>query len=115
QGTESATRLDESGRRVTGGIDSLAWFEQTQPVDTGLQVFGAELFRNTDIRFEPNLNIPTPRGYIVGTGDELLLDLTGDNEASYRLTVSPEGTINVDYVGIVSVAGLAIEDVASKL
>src|SRR5690606_37633079 len=74
---------EQSDRRVTQPIDSIGWFDQdsVQPADTGLRIFGSELFRNTDIRFEPNLNIPTPKGYVIGTGDPLLLDLTGDNVA----------------------------------
>ncbi len=112
-----ATRPEDTGRTVTGGVDLLDGVEQPQPqpVDTGLVVFGSSLFRNNNITFTPNLNIPTPKNYVIGTGDELLLDLTGDNEVSYRLTVSAEGTINVDYVGIIPVAGLTIEDAASKL
>ncbi len=108
---------DQQGRQVvdttTAFLDSLMQVN-VDSADTS-RIFGAKLFRNTNIRFQPNLNIPTPKNYVIGTGDELLLDITGDNEASYRLTVSPEGTINIDYVGIVSVAGLTIEDASSKL
>src|SRR5690606_11906625 len=63
----------------------------------------------------PDLNIPTPRNYIIGTGDQLQLDLTGDNVANYELPVSQEGNINVEYVGIVSVAGLTIEAASDKI
>ncbi|MGV3763828.1 SLBB domain-containing protein [Parapedobacter sp.] len=109
---------DDSGRDVTQEIDLVDGMTnqaQQQPTDTGLRIFGSELFRNNDIRFEPNLNIPTPKGYVIGTGDQLLLDLTGDNVASYELPVSQEGTINVEYVGIVSVAGLTIEAASDKI
>ncbi len=108
---------DDTGRSVTQEVDVVegAAQEQTQQDDTGLTIFGSELFRNNDIRFEPNLNIPTPKGYVIGTGDQLLLDLTGDNVASYQLPVSQEGTVNIEYVGIVSVAGLTIEAASDKI
>lgn len=108
---------EQSDRRVTQPIDSIGWFDQdtVQPADTGLRIFGSELFRNNDIRFEPNLNIPTPKGYVIGAGDQLELDLTGDNVANYMLAVSPEGTVNIEYVGIVSVAGLTIEAASDKI
>src|SRR5690606_13204560 len=61
------------------------------------------------------LNIRTPKNYVIGSGDELLLDLTGDNVASYELSVSQQGTVNVEYVGIVSVAGLTIEAPSDKI
>src|SRR5690606_6324378 len=89
RGTDSVTGPGETGRQVTQPIDSALWFEpdRLQP-DTGLRIFGSELFRNRDIRFEPNLNIPTPKGYVIGAGDQLELDLTGDNVASYELSVT---------------------------
>ena len=111
-----AIPVDQQGRRVmdttTVFLDSLILTKDT--ADTS-RVFGSKLFRNTDIRFQPNLNIPTPKNYVIGTGDELLLVLTGDNEANYTLPVSPEGTINIDYVGIVPVAGLTIEDASDRI
>lgn len=79
------------------------------------KVFGSDLFRNGNIKFEPSMNMPTPSNYIIGSGDQLLLDITGDNEASYKLQVSPEGTIRVEYIGIIEVAGLTIEAARSKL
>ncbi|WP_407426693.1 SLBB domain-containing protein [Arcticibacter sp.] len=79
------------------------------------KVFGSDLFNNGDIRFEPNLRIATPKSYIIGPDDQLLIDLTGDNEASYKLPVSPDGTIRLQYVGLVSVGGLSIEQATSKI
>jgi protein involved in polysaccharide export with SLBB domain len=79
------------------------------------KVFGSELFKNANISFEPNLRMATPRSYVIGPDDELLIDLTGDNEANYNLKVSPDGTIRLQYVGIVSVAGLSIEQATSKI
>ena len=79
------------------------------------KVFGAELFRNLNVTFEPNLRMATPKSYIIGPDDELLIDLTGDNEANYRLPVSPDGTIRLQYVGIIPVGGLTIEQASSKI
>lgn len=79
------------------------------------KIFGSTLFNHGNIKFEPNMNMATPANYSIGTGDQLLLDITGDNEVSYKLLVSPEGTIKVDYVGIIPVAGLSIEAAKSKL
>lgn len=79
------------------------------------KIFGSELFKNSEITFEPNLRMATPRSYVIGPDDELLIDLTGDNEANYRLKVSPDGTIRLQYVGLVSVAGLSMEQASSKL
>lgn len=79
------------------------------------KIFGSELFANNDITFEPNLRLATPKSYIIGPDDQLLIDLTGDNEANYKLQVSPEGAIRLQYVGLISVGGLSIEQATSKI
>lgn len=79
------------------------------------KIFGAELFANSNISFEPNLRMATPKNYVIGPDDELLIDLSGDNEANYRLRVNPEGIILMQYVGPVSVGGLSIEQAMSKI
>lgn len=79
------------------------------------KIFGEDLFRNSKISFEPNLRLATPKSYVIGPDDELLIDVTGDNEASYNLKVNPEGTIKLQYVGIIAVAGLTIEQATSKI
>lgn len=79
------------------------------------KIFGSALFNNGSISFEPNLRIATPKNYVIGPDDKLLIDLTGDNEAKYELTVSPEGVINLQFVGRVAVGGLTIEQATSKI
>ncbi|RZK71526.1 MAG: capsule biosynthesis protein, partial [Pedobacter sp.] len=79
------------------------------------KVFGSELFRNGNITFEPNLRIATPKSYVIGPDDKLLIDLNGDNEASYNLAVSSEGIITLPFVGRVAVGGLTIENATSKI
>lgn len=77
-------------------------------------VFGAQLFNTTSLSFEPNLRIATPADYQIGPDDELVLNIFGVQEASYRLSVQPEGTISVPNVGVITVAGLSIDE-AKKL
>lgn len=73
------------------------------------RVFGSELFANTNLTFEPDLRMATPKNYVIGPDDELLLNIYGLNLSQQTLKVSPDGTINVKYAGIVSVNGLTIE------
>src|SRR5215217_8868831 len=65
-------------------------------------IFGAALFKNANLTFEPNLRMATPKSYVIGPDDDLLIDITGDNEASYKPRVSPDGTIKIQYVGLIS-------------
>lgn len=109
------------GRQVNGiaTSDSLKNKKSDQdslPIDDHkLKIFGSDLFKNNEITFEPNLRMATPSSYIIGPDDEILLDITGDNEASYQLPVSPDGTITVEYVGKVAVSGLSIASAKSKI
>lgn len=79
------------------------------------KIFGADLFKNSNLTFEPNLNMATPQNYVIGPNDEILIDIYGNSEVSYNLKVSPEGTINVQYVGIIPVSGLTIEAATSRI
>jgi protein involved in polysaccharide export with SLBB domain len=79
------------------------------------KIFGADLFKNSKLTFEPNLNLATPKNYVIGPNDGILIDLYGNSEASYDLKVSPEGNINIEYVGIIPVSGLTIEAATSRI
>lgn len=84
-------------------------------VNNASRVFGSELFSSADPLFVPNLKIATPKNYVIGTDDELQLDIYGNNIASQKLTVSPDGFINVRYAGPVNVSGMTIEQATGVL
>lgn len=77
-------------------------------------IFGAEIFSNPNLSFEPDLRLPTPKNYTLGPDDKLLLDVYGINLSQQNLVVSPEGTVYVKYAGPIQVNGLTIEE-ASKI
>lgn len=79
------------------------------------KVFGTELFTNSNLSFEPDLRMATPKNYVIGPDDELLLNIYGLNMSQQTLRVSPDGTVNVKYAGIVHVNGLTIESATSVL
>lgn len=79
------------------------------------EVFGTLLFKNQKLTFEPKLNIPTPPNYILGTYDELIIDITGLYEANYRLKVSPDGFVRIPAIGMVKVSGQTIEAASSNI
>lgn len=79
------------------------------------EVFGSDLFRNQKLTFEPKLNIPTPPNYILGTNDELIVDISGLYEANYRLKVTPDGTVRIPAIGLVKVSGQTMEAASSNI
>lgn len=79
------------------------------------KIFGADLFKNSNLTFEPNLNMATPKNYVIGPNDEILIDIYGNSEVSYNLKVTPEGTINIQYLGVIPVSGLTVEAATSRI
>ena len=88
--------------------------ETHAPEVDSLQIFGSSVFKNANLNFEPNLRLATPQDYVLGPDDQLLIDIYGVSEVSYKLYVSPEGTILIPDVGAINVNGLTITQ-AKKL
>lgn len=81
----------------------------------GLRVFGSEIFENQNLSFEPNLTISTPRNYVIGVGDELIVDIYGLSESTKKLKVSTEGYIRFPNLGPIKVSGLTIEEAQVRI
>ena len=84
-------------------------------VRVGLPIFGAEIFENQNLSFEPNLTISTPRNYVIGVGDELIVDIYGLSESTKKLKVSTEGYIRFPNLGPIKVSGLTIEEAQVRI
>jgi len=84
-------------------------------LEEGFPVFGASLFSGSSMSFEPSLNIPTPRDYIFGPGDEIRIDVWGAAEQEYTLVVEPDGNIRIPNVGPVRVAGLEYTEARERI
>ncbi len=108
--TKKASPKDIKAKESEQRMQLAELFEGLKP-----KIFGADLFKNGDITFEPNLRMATPKSYIIGPDDELLIDLTGDNEKDYKLKVSPDGSIRMEYVGLIAIGGLSVEQASAKI
>ena len=78
-------------------------------------IFGHNIFTNPDLTFEPNENIATPENYKLAGGDELIIDIWGTNEASIRQTISPDGFISIEGLGLVYPAGMTVKEAEDYL
>lgn len=79
------------------------------------KIFGYEVFNNKKVNFTPNLNMATPRDYVVGPGDQLIIQIYGIAQGGFTLTVSPEGKIVIPEVGVIHVGSLSIEAAKSAI
>ncbi len=79
------------------------------------KVFGRDIFNKRNLSFEPNMNIATPRNYVLGPGDAVYIDVYGASQKSFECTVSPDGYINVEGFGPIQVSGLTSAQANSRV
>ncbi len=77
-------------------------------LNQSLKHFGYDFFTKRDsVSFWENL--PTPKNYLLGPGDELILSLWGQTQLRKSYTINREGNIYDDQVGLLSMVGKTIE------
>ena len=72
------------------------------------RVFGRDIFNSKNLTFEPSMNVATPANYRLGAGDDVFIDVWGASQNSIRQTISPDGTIQLDGLGPVTLAGMTV-------
>jgi protein involved in polysaccharide export with SLBB domain len=78
-------------------------------------VFGHDIFNQRLLSFEPNMNIATPQNYVLGPGDQLIIDIYGASQKTMQLQVSPEGTVTIPGYGPVKVIGQTVAAAQSRI
>jgi protein involved in polysaccharide export with SLBB domain len=78
-------------------------------------IYGANLFNNKKLNFEPDLRIPTPMNYTLGPDDELNIDIFGEVMDNYKVTVSPEGTVKILNLSPIYVNGFNVETASARI
>jgi protein involved in polysaccharide export with SLBB domain len=81
----------------------------------GLKPFGYELFRDSSVSFTPVTDVPVPADYIVGPGDQLIVQLFGGQNRTLRLTVGRDGRINFPELGPLNVGGQSFVRVSADI
>ena len=100
-----AAELEDQKAVIDEKQDSKAHLEMS-----ARQIFGHNLFRNTNLSFEPSANLATPISYRLGPGDEVIIDSWGASENTIRQTISPEGDIQVKDLGPVHLNGMTVKE-----
>lgn len=78
-------------------------------------IFGYDFFSNSKISFAPNRNLPTPEGYIIGTGDEILIEIWGAAENRLVQRVDNQGNINLSRIGKLHLGGLSFVQAKQRI
>ena len=79
------------------------------------KIFGHDVFNNKYLTFESSMNLATPQSYVLGPGDEVNVDIWGGSQESITETVSPDGTITIEGIGIIKPGGLSVSQAKTKL
>lgn len=111
----SGTELNEARlREATQEESTTSVLENPQPDSRELtqenQVFGRNIFNTRNLTFEPSVNIATPPNYRLGPGDEVIIDIWGTSQNTIRQQISPDGTINIEKIGPVSLSGMTVSE-----
>ena len=114
-GKTGKTQLnDDADLRYEETLQEGTMDESVDAFDTK-KVFGHDIFNNKLLSFEPNMNIATPQDYVLGPGDQLVIDVYGASQKSFQLTVSPEGTVTVPDYGPITVSGMTVAAANSRI
>ena len=94
--------------------DSLKYFydEEKEP---NRKIFGHDIFNNKNLTFESSMQIATPQNYRLGPGDDVNVDIWGASQESVTETISPDGTITIEGVGVIHLAGLSVSQAKARL
>ena len=99
---------------ASGGAEAPRYVPEAMS-PSGKRVFGRDIFNNKSLTFEPQMNIATPQNYVLGPGDQLIIDVYGDTQKSEQLTVSPDGDVTVPEYGPIHVAGLSVASAQKRV
>ena len=92
-----------------------SWVSEVPNVRRTSKYYGYEFFSNPNTEFQPSLNMATPQNYVLGAEDVLNITLSGMNETEIVAKVSRDGFVKIEYVGLVSVNGLTIEQAKQRI
>lgn len=109
EGQSLTLKLDKNGNLVS---DTHTIFKEEEKED---QVFGRNIFNTKNLTFEPSVNLPTPANYRFGAGDQVIIDIWGTSQLSIQETISPDGAINVENIGLIFLNGMTVSQATQHL
>ncbi len=94
--------------------DSLKYYLEDEKPEKR-KIFGHDVFNNKNLTFESSMNLATPQNYRLGPGDAVNIDIWGASQESITETISPDGTITIEAIGVVQLGGLSVSQAKARL
>jgi protein involved in polysaccharide export with SLBB domain len=117
QGMSRATNTGAKSfiKDSAGFMQDSTWVNEVPKIKARSRYYGYEYFSNPTPLLQPDARVATPLNYVLGPGDELAVSITGIHIKDMNLRVSPEGNIQLEYLGFIAVNGLTIEEATRKI
>ena len=93
--------------------DSLMIYMEAK--DETRKVFGRDIFNKQNLTFQPSTNMATPANYVLGPGDQVVIDVWGASQQKFAETISPDGNITIEGVGLIRLGGLSVKKARNVL
>ncbi len=98
--------------------DSLKYYDEDfmkKKDEDKRKIFGHDVFNNNNLTFESSMNLATPQNYTLGPGDVVNVDVWGASQETVSETISPDGTITIEGIGVIQLGGLTVSQAKSRL
>lgn len=93
-------------------LDSILYYKNQ--LKDGPTVFGRNLFNNELLTFEPAINIPAPADYVLGAGDQVIIDIWGASQLVIDEVISPKGYLTIAGVGPIKLSGMTVTQATKR-
>lgn len=104
------TQVTDEATETIEGVLNIDRDEDQTNKEKQDSIFGHNIFNNEKLSFEPNMNISAPQDYVIGPGDEIIIDIFGATQVSIHQFVNAEGVIVVDQYGPLAVGGYRLAE-----
>ncbi len=108
----------EDGTEVLSEDDIMYYYSKKKEfelTEKQKKIFGSQFFNSKNLSFEPSLNVPVPKDYVLGVNDELSVNVWGNGQQNYEAKIDRSGSIYLEGVGQINVLGLTIDDAKRKI
>ena len=118
----SEPKLGEKGEPIEKFSDNKNFFDSSQDdiplqvdAENKIQRFGLSFFDQEISTFAPVDDVSVPDNYILGVGDSMVIQMMGTANERYSLEIARDGTIFIESLGVISVAGLSMKQAVEMI
>ena len=78
-------------------------------------IYGHDFFISDGLALIPSVNAPVPASYVLGPGDEVVIDIWGNSNANYTRTIGNDNAISIQGIGPIYLGGMTLADAEKHL